>query len=112
MKKQIANIDMSKKKQVLHRIPEKVSYLMQDVDLHPIQKELIEDISRLYTVLKNVPNLDENIQKRILFALEYFVKSDDEIPDTVPTVGYLDDAVLVRWIAEQILEEYSHIFEA
>jgi len=63
-------------------------------------------------VIKNVPNLEENTQNRILFALQYFYESDDEIPDSVPDVGYLDDAVIVHWIAGSVLEEYSHIFEA
>jgi uncharacterized membrane protein YkvA (DUF1232 family) len=76
------------------------------------QVQLIEDIGKLYTLMKTVPDLEEPIQRRILFALDYFYRADDEIPDMVPDVGYLDDAVVVRWIVDQTLAEYSHYFEA
>lgn len=108
----ISNIDLASRENILKRIPGKITHLLSENDVSPFLKELIEDVSKLYTVINNVPDLEDNIQKRILFALQYFNESNDEIPDNVPGVGYLDDAVLVHWIAEQTLEEFSHIFEA
>ena len=108
----ISNIDLTSRENILDKIPGKITKLLSENDISPFLRELIEDVSKLYTVIKNVPELNDNIQKRILFALQYFYESEDEIPDNVPEVGYLDDAVLVHWIAEQTLEEFSHIFEA
>ncbi|NQV37621.1 MAG: DUF1232 domain-containing protein [Candidatus Marinimicrobia bacterium] len=110
--KLITNFDISSKESILKNIPMKISLMMNENNTNIFQRELIEDVSKLYTVIKNVPNLEENTQNRILFALQYFYESDDEIPDSVPDVGYLDDAVIVHWIAGSVLEEYSHIFEA
>jgi uncharacterized membrane protein YkvA (DUF1232 family) len=45
---------------------------------------------------------------RVLNALAYFVDPDDLIPDKVPGIGYLDDAIMV----ELVLQELRHEIEA
>ena len=42
--------------------------------------------------------MDEDIQKKILFALDYFSNVDDEIPDSIPNYGLLDDSAVINWI--------------
>jgi uncharacterized membrane protein YkvA (DUF1232 family) len=42
---------------------------------------------------------------RILDALAYFVDPDDLIPDRVPGVGYLDDAIMVELVAQELKYE-------
>ncbi len=108
----IKQVDLAEKDKILKHIPQKITSMMETVQSGPLTRELIEEISKLYTILKNVPELDDYTQKSILFALKYFDESEDEIPDDVPEIGYLDDAVLVHWIVERTLEEFSHIFEA
>ena len=54
-------------------------------------------------------NLPENIVKKILFAMSYFIDDEDEIPDIVPKYGYLDDIVVVRWIVTEINKELPEI---
>ena len=45
---------------------------------------------------------------RVLNALAYFVDPDDLIPDRVPGLGYLDDAIMV----ELVVQELRHEIEA
>ena len=45
---------------------------------------------------------------RVLNALAYFVDPDDLIPDKVPGIGYLDDAIMV----ELVVQELRHEIEA
>ncbi len=45
---------------------------------------------------------------RILDALAYFVDPDDLIPDRLPGIGYLDDAIMV----ELVVEELKHDIKA
>ena len=42
---------------------------------------------------------------RILDALAYFADPDDLIPDRVPGLGYLDDAIMVELIARELKHE-------
>jgi uncharacterized membrane protein YkvA (DUF1232 family) len=39
---------------------------------------------------------------RILDALAYFVDPDDLIPDKVPGIGYLDDAIMIELICQEL----------
>lgn len=47
-------------------------------------------------------------RERVLSALAYFVDPDDLIPDKVPGIGYLDDAIMV----ELVVQELRHEIEA
>lgn len=42
---------------------------------------------------------------RILDALAYFVDPDDMIPDRLPGIGYLDDAIMVELVAQELKHE-------
>jgi uncharacterized membrane protein YkvA (DUF1232 family) len=52
--------------------------------------------------------LERRDRARILDALAYFADPDDLIPDRVPGLGYLDDAIMV----ELIVQELKHEIEA
>jgi|TARA_B110001454_G_scaffold114644_1_gene107262 uncharacterized membrane protein YkvA (DUF1232 family) len=54
----------------------------------------------------------DRYEKRIVFALEYFLEEYDEIPDSSPQIGLLDDYVLVRWVVDDIISDNSELFTA
>ena len=95
---QIHEFDLSKKTELMKSIPEKLNDLIQKDTLNSIQVQLINDLVQLYKLLEDNPNMDEEIQKKILFALDYFSNVDDEIPDTIPVFGLLDDLAVIKWI--------------
>ena len=72
----------------------------------------ISDVSKLYNVIMSLPNLNDEIKRSILYALEYFINKDDEIPDEIPELGYLDDRVIVRYVVDQIMKDNSELFQA
>ena len=39
--------------------------------------------------------------------MSYFIDENDDIPDFIPDLGYLDDISVVNWILEDISEEIS-----
>ncbi len=43
----------------------------------------------------------------IIFALGYFVSPIDVIPDVIPVVGYLDDALVVGYVAHRLTGEIA-----
>jgi uncharacterized membrane protein YkvA (DUF1232 family) len=42
---------------------------------------------------------------RVLSALAYFVDPDDLIPDRIPGIGYLDDAIMVELVVQELAPE-------
>jgi len=60
----------------------------------------------------SLPALHDDLKRRILYALDYFVNKDDEIPDEIPEFGYLDDLVIVRYVVDQIMSDNSDMFQA
>lgn len=42
---------------------------------------------------------------RVLNALAYFVDPDDLIPDRTPGIGYLDDAIMVELVVQELRHE-------
>ena len=40
--------------------------------------------------------LPEENRANVLTALAYFVTADDEIPDSLPIIGFLDDAIIIE----------------
>lgn len=94
------------------QVAKKLESLVQSNELTAFQISLLEDLGKLLTLLRDVPDLDDNLKHRISFAFRYFLKTDDEIPDTIPDIGYMDDAIVVRWVVDQIFVEYQEHFEA
>lgn len=53
-------------------------------------------------------NLDGDDRARVLAALSYFSEPHDDIPDSVPVFGFLDDAIMI----ELVMRELRHELEA
>ena len=95
---QIHKFDLSKKTELMKSVPKKLNILLQNRTLNSIQVQLINDLVQLFKLLEDNPNMDEDIQKKILFSLDYFSHVDDEIPDSIPIYGLLDDSAVINWI--------------
>ena len=110
--KRISEIDLLDIPIIIREIPEKIKRLVSDPNLLDYQIALVTDISKLLNVLVNLPDESINLKKRILFALEYFLEEEDEIPDNSPQIGLLDDYVLVRWVVDNIMADYTEVYES
>lgn len=72
-------------------------------------RERIAKLSRLIDMLRDREwRLEGEDRTRIMDALAYFVDPDDIIPDRVPGLGYLDDAIMV----EIVVRELAHDLDA
>ena len=75
--------------------------------------EFIRDrLERIKTLTEMVRDaewaLPETDKSRVLNSLAYFCQPDDLIPDSVPGLGFLDDAIMV----ELVVRELRHEIEA
>ena len=99
---QIYEFDLSLKDSIMKSVPLKLNSLVQNESLNSIQLQLINDVVQLYKILEDNPKINEGIQKKILFAMNYFSDEEDEIPDAIPVFGLLDDAAVIRWVVSDL----------
>ncbi len=111
-RKEIDEVNLTDKDKFLTETYTKIAKLFEDKQLDQFQLVLVQEINGLYNILKNTQNLEELVQQKIVFALKYFVKGQDDIPDDIPGIGFSDDLAVVDWIIQDIREQYSHYFQA
>jgi uncharacterized membrane protein YkvA (DUF1232 family) len=83
------------------------------------QQELPDFISsrlfKLETVINMVRDeewkLNDEERERIRGALVYFTNPEDLIPDHIPGIGFLDDAIYVELILRELKNELDHYEE-
>ena len=68
--------------------------------------ERLVKLEQLLAMLRDAEwRLEGRDRARILDALAYFVDPEDMIPDRLPGIGYLDDAIMVELIAQELRHE-------
>jgi uncharacterized membrane protein YkvA (DUF1232 family) len=66
----------------------------------------IRTLEKLIAMLRDEDwRLEGDDRARILDAIAYFVDPDDLIPDRIPGIGYLDDAIMVELVARELTHE-------
>ena len=82
---------------------------VKTTDAPQFVKGRIGQLSKLTSMLEDKDwRIEGADRKRVLNALAYFADPDDLIPDRVPGLGYLDDAIMV----ELVVQDLKHEIEA
>ena len=105
----IDKIDLNDASKIIDMLNSKLDTMTTSESLNSIETDLIKYVSVLLNIYQTYPDLTDSIKRRILFALSYFCDSNDDIPDVVPEIGYLDDAVVARWVIESIGRELPDV---
>ena len=72
-------------------------------------RERLDKLKRLIDMLSDLEwRLPHADAKRVLNALAYFAEPEDLIPDHIPGIGFLDDAIMI----ELVVRELRHEIEA
>ena len=70
---------------------------------------VVERIRKLEQLIEMLRDRDWRLEgtdrARILDAVAYFVDPDDLIPDRIPGIGFLDDAIMVELVARELTHE-------
>jgi hypothetical protein len=68
-----------------------------------------ERMSRLETLIGMIVDkgwgLESEDRKRVLEALAYFSEPEDLIPDDIPGLGFLDDAIIIEMVSRELKHE-------
>ena len=105
----IDKIDLNDASKIIDMLNSKLDTMTTSKRLNSIETDLIKYVSVLLNIYQTYPDLTDSIKRRILFALSYFCDLNDDIPDVVPEIGYLDDAVVARWVIESIGRELPDV---
>ena len=111
-RQEIDEIDINEKEEILDEAFRKITKLLENQNLGKFQLLLIQEINALYNTIRTNNNLEQLVQQKIIFALRYFIKDQDDIPDDIQGIGFLDDLTVVDWIINDIKQQYSHYFQA
>ncbi len=86
--------------------------LLQDIAADSAPGFILDRIRKLRLMIRMLSDLDWRLPHReatrVLNALAYFTEPDDLIPDHIPGLGFLDDAIMV----ELVVRELRHEIEA
>ena len=105
----IDKIDLNDASKIIDMLKSKLDTMTTSKSLNSIETDLIKYVSVLLNIYQTYPDLTDSIKRRIIFALSYFCDSNDDIPDVVPEIGYLDDAVVARWVIESVGQELPEV---
>ena len=108
-KKLIDKIDLEKSSSVISLLNAKLETLLSSRKLNDMEVELIKNVSILLSIYRTYPDLTDSTRRRILFAISYFCDENDDIPDVVPEIGYLDDAIVAKWVIESISKDLPKV---
>ncbi|MCS5623123.1 MAG: DUF1232 domain-containing protein [Candidatus Marinimicrobia bacterium] len=111
-RKLIDKIDLDSSDDIISMLNPKLDRLVASDGLNDIEIDLIKNVSVLVSIYQTYPDLTDSIRRRILFAISYFCDEDDDIPDIVPDIGYLDDAVIANWVIESISKDLPEVSKA
>ena len=105
----INKIDLNDASKIIDKLNSKLETITTSKSLNSIEADLIKYVSVLLNIYQTYPDLTDSIKRRIIFALSYFCDTNDDIPDVVPEIGYLDDAVVAKWVIESVGKELPDV---
>ncbi|MBW2272215.1 MAG: DUF1232 domain-containing protein [Deltaproteobacteria bacterium] len=65
--------------------------------------DAIDDLTRI--IEDEDYRAPKSVSGSVLAALAYFVNPEDLIPDDIPVLGFLDDAVMIKFVEEEFKHE-------
>lgn len=83
--------------------------LLKDIGTTGIPKFVAERLTKLNVMIQMISDhewaLPEQETARVLNALAYFCEPEDLIPDHIPGLGFVDDAIMIELVVRELRHE-------
>ena len=83
--------------------------LLRDIGDDKTPGFILTRLRKLKMLIRMISDIDWRMPhedtKRVLSALAYFAEPDDLIPDQIPGLGFLDDAIMVELVVRELRHE-------
>ncbi len=93
----------------IHEIVDRASQLLEKVNRSDTSDFVRDRMSKLETLIGMVVDqgwgLEDEERKRVVDALAYFAEAEDLIPDHIPGLGFLDDAIMIEMVVKELRHE-------
>ena len=90
-------------------VTEAAGKLLKDADNLQLPDFIVERLDKLDALIAMVRDegwaLPDEDRERVLSALVYFAEPNDIIPDSVPVLGYFDDAIAIELCVRELRHE-------
>ncbi len=87
----------------------KAESMIDEVSAADIPSFVRQRIERLRALIDMVRDKEWNLaaaeRKNVLSALAYFADPEDMIPDNIPVLGYIDDAIMIELVVTELKHE-------
>ena len=82
------------------------------VDVPTFVSERIKTLATLVAMIEdNEWNIPDEARSDVLSALAYFSDPEDLVPDHIPVLGFLDDAIMIELVAEELKDDIEAFLE-
>ena len=76
------------------------------VEVPPFVKERIEKLNVLVAMIEDEEwNIPDEERTDVISALAYFSDPEDLVPDHIPVLGFLDDAIMIELVADELKDD-------
>ena len=105
---------MQEARQAAKRIPPEqivasAEELLKDVEASSAPGFIVDRLKKLKLMIRMLSDIEWRLPHqeatRVLHALAYFAEPDDLIPDHIPGLGFLDDAIMIELVVRELKHE-------
>lgn len=81
---------------------------MEQANLPDFVKQRLDSLETLISALEDPEwQMPEDEKNEILTSLAYFTEPEDLVPDNIPGLGYVDDAIMIELVIQELSEDLN-----
>lgn len=81
---------------------------MEQANLPDFVKHRMQSLETLISALEDPEwQMPEDEKREILTSLAYFSEPEDLVPDNIPGLGYVDDAIMIELVIQELSQDLS-----